>query len=109
MTLSFHDIDGSGRSGSRPREAETHVDVRARRSTRLSPSHKLIDWSSESDGGATTDELWKGNKRDRVPPTPGPSDGEVKRPRGRPRKYGSSRSLKQFDVEFKFSRPPSHE
>ncbi len=90
----FHDIDGSSRSGSRSREAETHADVRPRRSTRVSSSRKLIDWSSESDGGATPDELWKGNRRERVPPsTLGPSDGEGKRPRGRPRKYGSSKSL----------------
>ena len=91
----LHDSDGTDRSGCRSRKSKPDVttDIRTRRSTRVTPSHKMIDWSSDSDDGATPDVLWKGNRRERIsPPTPGPSDGGGKRPRGRPRKYGSSRS-----------------
>ena len=95
-----HDSDDSGRSRSRPREAklDVHADTGTRRSTRARPSHKLLDWSSDSDGGASSDTssdgLWKANRRETIsPPSAGPDGGEGKRPRGRPRKKGSSRSL----------------
>jgi len=93
----FNESDGTSRSESQPRKAQpdVSVEVRTRRSTRIAPSHKLVDWSSESesDGGATL-VPWKGNRGVCVsPPTPGPSNREGKRPRGRPRKYGSSKSF----------------
>ena len=84
-------------------------EVKVKRSTRVTAPHKLVDWSSESDDGATPDLLWKGNRRGRVSsPTPCPSGGEVKRP-GRPRTYGSSKSLETVNVHYKFNSSLSYE
>lgn len=92
----FHGSDETDRGESRPRKMQPNVHAEAgiKRSTRATEPHKLIDLSSESSDGATPDVFWKGNRRGMVStPIPDPSGGEDKKPRARPRKFGSSKSL----------------
>lgn len=99
----------TGRSRPRKIQLDVHADVKIKRSTRVTAPHKLVDWSSESDDGATPDVLWKRNRRGIVsPPTPCPNDGGVKRP-GRPHTHGPSKLLEPGHVHYKFNRFLSYE